>query len=53
VSNVAGALSFGAFAFFATNVGTPTNALGIDTDGIDHLYHWLGSAFTVSQYAAI
>ncbi len=52
-SNVAGALSFDAFAFFATNAGTPTIALGVGADRIAHLYHRLGSAFTVSQHAVI
>ncbi len=33
-SNIAGALSFDAFAFVATNAGTPTTAPGVGTDGI-------------------
>jgi hypothetical protein len=34
LSNVAGALSFNAFAFFATNVGAQMTALGIGAGGI-------------------
>ncbi len=52
-SNVTGSLSFNAFAFFATNLGAPTNAPGVGADRISHLYYWLGGAFTVSQHAEI
>jgi hypothetical protein len=34
LSNVAGALSFDAFAFFATDAGVPTTAPGVGTDRI-------------------
>jgi hypothetical protein len=40
--NVAGALSFDAFALFANNAGVPMTALGIGADGIAHLYCQLG-----------
>jgi hypothetical protein len=52
-SNIARALSFEAFAFFATNVGAPMTAPGIGTDSFAHLYLRLGGAITVSQHMMI
>jgi hypothetical protein len=52
-SNVTRALSFDAFAFFATNVGTPMPAPGIGADSFAYLYRWLGSVFMVSHHETI